>query len=1034
MLQVARHTIFFTFSVFFLFETALCQRTEFRVTNYDETTGLQSSVINVMLQDSRGYLWFGTADGLCRYDGYSFKTFRRVNGQSNSLPGNYVVELAEDHEGKIWIGLLKDGISCYDPSTGIFKNYNVSNIDNPAPLARSVGMLFIDKENNIWAGVWQKGIIKLDKTTGKFLHYNVIADTSTFYSKEFRAIYNSVYDMCEEGNGIYWLATHDGLYRFNANTKEIQPMRAKPIQKKGLRDDLFRSMVKDTNGLWLGSWAGGLSYYDLRTKQWSNYKFNYRYKNVATTNIVIDLKRKNENELWIATLDKGLGIFNKAAHKFYFFRDDSSMNSIPGKSCSSVMQDKQNNVWFSHEDGLSQIHQFEQRFPFVPVRLINQANAESFGVSSMLEDRAGKYLFTGTAFGDGLHVTDKLTNKTQSFSFDIMPNEESMLQVSDMIQDRKGIIWILTRDYIYQFDETKNKLILLPQPECYMNGTRSNYYTVIREDKKGRMWIATARNGIFCYDPSSKGYHHFYNDPANKHTLPSNVTPALSVDGRGRVWVGGSRGCFGYFDDVGNFISLDQYGKSSGNNFDTRILNLYTDKNGDIWSATEAGLYYYSAHEALPQLKKLYNADNGLRGDLSEYIQQDKDGYIWCVTPSALCRINNQTGSITTFGKLDGLDNISSVGGVYLFPDGKMSLFTYAGYYIFDPSKCEKKNTTAQLAVTSFKIDDKEQFFENKIAAGEKLIVPAHANVISFEFAALDFDRPDKLFYAYKLEDFDKNWVVSGQRRFAGYGNIPGGDYIFKVKATNTPDNWNVPVIAIPIHVEQPFYKAWWFILTVIAVIAFSLYEFYRYKIIKHRQILELETKAQILEKEKALVQYESLKQQLNPHFLFNSLTSLNSLIRYDQRKASDFLEGLSRTYRYVLKSKDHETVSLIEEIKFVQTFIKLQQTRFNQGLVVNIDIDKEFDQCKIPPVTLQNLIENAIKHNIIDDESPLMIDIYQEDGYIVTRNNLQRKNCVETSNRQGLSNLKTLYYYLSNKPVLITETETYFFVKVPLI
>ena len=363
-----------------------------------------------------------------------------------------------------------------------------------------------------------------------------------------------------------------------------------------------------------------------------------------------------------------------------------------------------------------------------------------------------------------------------------------------------------------------------------------------------------------------------------------------------------------------------------------------------------------------------------------------------------------------------------------------MSLFNYGGYYVFDPLKCEKKNTTAPLAVTSFKIDDKEQFFENKIAAGEKIIVPARANVISFEFAALDFDRPDKQLYAYKLEGFDKNWVISGQRHFAGYSNIPGGNYTFKVKATNTPDNWNVPIIAIPIHVEQPFYKAWWFILTVIAIIAFSLYEFYGYKIKKHRQILELETKAQILEKEKALVQYESLKQQLNPHFLFNSLTSLNSLIRYDQRKASDFLEGLSRTYRYVLKSKDHETVSLIEEIKFVETFIKLQQTRFDHGLIVSINIDREFDQCKIPPVTLQNLIENAIKHNIIDDESPLTIDIYQEDSYIVTRNNLQRKNCVETSNKQGLTNLKTLYHYLSNKPVVVTENERYFFVKVPLI
>src|SRR4051794_25832961 len=143
MLQLARHTIFFILALFFWIETALCQHNEFRVTNYDETTGLQSSVINAMLQDSRGYLWFGTADGLCRYDGYNFKMFRRISDETNSLPGNYVVKLAEDHDGKIWIGLLKDGISCYDPATGDFKNYNVSNVDNTTPLAMAISMLFI---------------------------------------------------------------------------------------------------------------------------------------------------------------------------------------------------------------------------------------------------------------------------------------------------------------------------------------------------------------------------------------------------------------------------------------------------------------------------------------------------------------------------------------------------------------------------------------------------------------------------------------------------------------------------------------------------------------------------------------------------------------------------------------------------------------------------------------------------------------------------------------------------------------------------
>src|SRR3954453_17906562 len=209
MFLTAKNIILLTLAIF-CWVNIFSQQPAFRVTNYDETTGLQSSVINTMLQDTRGFLWFGTADGLCRYDGYNFKTFRRISGDSNSLPGNYILKLAEDHDGKIWIGLFKDGISCYDPATGIFKNYKVSHIDNTTS-SPSAGMLFVDKENNIWAGLWQKGLIKLDKATGNFFHYNLIADSNTFYSKELKGPYNSVYEMWEEGNGIYWLATHDGL-------------------------------------------------------------------------------------------------------------------------------------------------------------------------------------------------------------------------------------------------------------------------------------------------------------------------------------------------------------------------------------------------------------------------------------------------------------------------------------------------------------------------------------------------------------------------------------------------------------------------------------------------------------------------------------------------------------------------------------------------------------------------------------------------------------------------------------------------------
>ena len=195
-----------------------------------------------------------------------------------------------------------------------------------------------------------------------------------------------------------------------------------------------------------------------------------------------------------------------------------------------------------------------------------------------------------------------------------------------------------------------------------------------------------------------------------------------------------------------------------------------------------------------------------------------------------------------------------------------------------------------------------------------------------------------------------------------------------------------------------------------------------------------METKAQALEKEKTEVLYENLKQHLNPHFLFNSLTSLSSLIRIDQKMAISFLDNMSKIYRYILQSKDNELVHVHDEIKFIDTFIRLQQMRFNRGLQVTIHVPEQYDYRRIAPVTLQNLIENAIKHNVIDEETPLRIEIYVEDDFLIVKNNLQRKKFVETSNKQGLDNLRSLYKYLSDKPVIIEEKDNCFIVKIPLI
>lgn len=264
---------------------------------------------------------------------------------------------------------------------------------------------------------------------------------------------------------------------------------------------------------------------------------------------------------------------------------------------------------------------------------------------------------------------------------------------------------------------------------------------------------------------------------------------------------------------------------------------------------------------------------------------------------------------------------------------------------------------------------------------------------------------------------------------------MPGGKYTFLYKASTVNSNWEtITAKQVTVKLNTVFYRTYWFMIGLGLLLSIILYYLYSYRALKQRQLYELNAKTQLLEKEKAMVMYEGLKQQLNPHFLFNSLSSLSGLIETDQQVAGNFLEQMSGIYRYILKNGDNETVSLKEETEFVQLYINLQQTRFKKGLFINIDVPDEYLHYKIAPVTLQNMIENAIKHNIIDAGSPLVIDIFIEDEYLVVRNNLQKKNNVETSNKKGLTQFFTLYRYLSFKPVLIDETANSFSIKIPLI
>lgn len=989
-----------------------------RITTYTESDGLSSSIVRCVMQDSRGILWIGTPDGLNTYDGYSFNTLRKSSTNKNTVNGNFITKLVEDQVGDIWIGYLKDGISRYNAATGLFQHYALQDGNTLTSRAREITCLFVDRKNQVWIGVRNRGLYQLEKE-GSYIQHNLLSASG----EKVPPAYNTVYDIIEDDQaGVYWLATHAGLYRFTAAEGKMSLIRNRPLQENTDNNELFNSIKKEDNVFWLGAWAGGVASYNLLKKEWKHFTYAPQ---APTNNIVSDIMlTPGSDSMLIATNDKGIGYFDKRKGVFHFIDNASSTISADFKS---GFNDRAGNTWMASSKGLIKIWNQSRKFVFHELPVTYSTNNSLYSVSKVFE--SNDFIFYGTWYADGLRVKNKMTGKVSVFSVDILRSEENSMLIMDIMQDMKGDIWILTRDYLYLFDKKLEKLVKKQQPPLYKQ-TRSNYFSSIAEGGDGSVWIASLRNGLFVFDKEKDEIIRHFSPGDSSSFISTHYISTLHCDDNNIMWIGGSNGFLGYARSDGNIqqVEVDIPGKSIVG----KVNSLTCTRANEVWAGTDAGLLQFDAINKKPV--RLFTSEQGIISDIVNKVYTDKNEEVWCITETALCKLSPSRGTVSNYGLDEGLDQPSVGNNINTLHDGVMMIPAIRGYYLFYPDSLNVPQQPAPMVITSFMVKGTNRFYGEDLGKFEKVMLDPSENHFSFEFASIDFNRIGKQRYSYMLEGADNEWIDS-YSRYAAYANLSPGDYIFKVKAVGKSGQESGATVTLPIHVSGYIYNTTGFKIAIFLAVLGIMYLVYYIRLRSQRRLFLLKNKAGMLEKEKAVIMYNNLKQQLNPHFLFNSLTSLSSLIRIDPKTAGEFLEGLSKTYRYILNNREKDLVPLSNEIQFSEIYIKLQKTRFENALQVITDIREEHMKMKVAPVTIQNLLENAIKHNIVTEDEPLKIEVYtNEMDQLVVRNNLNIKHFVETSNKQGLKSLRSLYSYFSERQIEVQSTKEYFIVKVPLL
>ncbi len=983
--------------------TALSQPPPLNFHHLTVRNGLNDGIINAIVQDKYGYMWFASYGALNRFNGYTVEKFTTVQGDSSSLPASIVNALYCDSSGDLWIG-YDEGLAVFNYQHSNFKRIKASariRINEIQPLNQAELLLLGNQQ--LWV------YNKKEESIKPF----VLKEDRQFFSK------HPPFSICSTDDKIYIGSVGGVIICDRKSGKTI----FHPVQALG-NSTADKIMADRDNNLWVNDIFNFLLVkINLATLSEEAVHDLPAVTALKMQMSFLDFVADDHHNVWIVTSLKGLMQYNSATGRITFHQQNPFLpGSIASNILRTVYRAGDGNIWVSMLGGVDyfdpQNNLFSVIYPFAEPT----ANTLARGFS---KDKQGNYWFTT---GDGISKYSLAGNTYEVWKNETgKPDKIYYNSSRAVLADRNNTIWIATGKGINRYNTQTRSMEFLTRKDSLPQG----FYLNINESSDGTIWFCSNQNdGLYYYDPSVKRIFSIRNHPVLKKYTGYGVRRVFE-DSKKRLWIGFDGEGYAMYDPAGQATRYwyNSY-KNDSSIINNRVIDITEDNKGIIWISTFNGI-----RSVDPTNGNTGWVHTGLKSTITNGLAVDKLNRLWIGSSAGLMMLDSSRKFFTYFDESFGLPSSEfpehqahvTDDGHFVFPSNK-------GYIFFNPLDYKEEKQELKVYISSVQLFDKPYISEEGIGNSKEISLGAQENFFTITLEALNYKNPGQTWYAYRLDGLEKGWHFTQDAK-AVYTNVPGGDYVFRYKATANINDWNVPESILHIQVATKFYKTTWFWISLIILLGGLLYFFYRYRIRQQEQLFMLESKTQVLEKEKAMVMYESLKQQLNPHFLFNSLTSLSSLIQSaDTKTARDFLDSLSKTYRYILKSRDHETVVLADELKFAENYVRLQKTRFEKGLEVEIRIPEEQLQRKIVPVTLQNLIENAIKHNIIDDDSPLQIEIFTQDDCIIVRNNLQKKNFVETSNKQGLGNLRSLYQYLSQRPVELAEDGNYFTVKIPLL
>lgn len=800
-----------------------------RFTSMPSNYALSGSSLNCIMQDSRGFLWFGTDDGLNRYDGYTFTVYRRDPANPRSLSFNEVTAMDEDRFGILWIGTNGGGLNAFDRNTETFTPYQ-HHPQSPTSLSdNTVKTIYEDRAGTLWIGT-SAGLNMFDRATQQFTRYLPDPDQPSLSDIQ------CIYAILEDESGMLWIGTGAGVRLFNRATRRFDtpPEASNLLQEIGDRG-VFKIYADREQMLWFGT-ENGLYAYNRHNRSIRRYANDPANPNSISCNLISSIYEDQVGMLWIATVCGGMNILDRTTGVFTRYQsEDNSFGSLHSSFVLSIYEDRSGIVWIgTYGAGLYTVNRQQQRFAHYQ-RDSNRANTLSHdSVFALYEDHAG-IVWIGT-YGGGLNRFDRQSGLfTQYQTNPANPASLSSNLVWSIYEDRAHTLWIGTESGgLNRFDRKTGQFIGYrhnPADPWSLGGTS---VSSIYEDHDGVLWIGLLDGGLNKFMRETEQFVRYVPNPNNPGSLSSETVSTLFEDREGTLWVGTYGGGLDQFDRAtGQFRHYRNTSESVNTLSNNWVWTIHEDRAGMLWIGTSGGLNKF---DRAAKTFTHYRQKDGLPDDIIYGIAEDQQGNLWLSTNNGLSKFDPRAVTFRNYDERDGLPSRNfSPSACYQSPRGEIFLGSLKGFLVFSPDEIVPNRHIPPVVLTDF------QLFNQSVQAGKAYRTPADKKhgkfvqktlssplttsiaettdvklsykdeVFAFEFAALDFVAPEKNQYAYMMDGFDQEWIYSGTRRFAAYTNLPAGKYVFRVKASNSDGVWNEQGVAVNIRITPPFWSTLWF-------------------------------------------------------------------------------------------------------------------------------------------------------------------------------------------------------------------------------